>query len=92
MGDPDRIRELMTAAEFAEPEIEAIEFDFGFADADHIWSLVVDVNAVLGPIVNAMPTEEREAIRTAVIDGFAPYRADDGSYSVPAEAQAAAAH
>jgi len=88
MGDPDRVRELVTGAGFDDPEIEAVKFDFRFDDADHIWSTIVDINALLGPIVKAMPPGERAEIRTAVIEGFADFRANDGSYPVPAEAQA----
>ena len=91
MGDPGRVRELVIGAGFADLEIEAVEFEFRFDDADHIWSTIVDINAVLGPIVTAMPPEEREELRATVIEGFVTYRARDGSYPVPAEAQAVVA-
>ena len=46
MGDPGRIRELVTGAGFAEPEIEEIAFAFRYADADDAWS---NDPAVRGP-------------------------------------------
>ena len=37
MGDPVRIRELVTRAGFAEPELEEIAFEFRYADFDDLW-------------------------------------------------------
>lgn len=36
MGDPERIRELVTAAGFAEPELELLEFAFDYSDFDDL--------------------------------------------------------
>jgi SAM-dependent methyltransferase len=88
LGDPHKIQALATEAGFTEVDIEAVPFTFHWPDADAIWGTVVDINARLGPIVKALPAEEAQSIRTAVIDDYSAYRADDGSYAVPAEAQA----
>lgn len=60
-------------------------------DPHRIWSSIVDVNAVLGPIINAMAPVERAGIRNAVVEGFAPFQAGARSYSVPAESLAVVA-
>jgi ubiquinone/menaquinone biosynthesis C-methylase UbiE len=84
MGDPARIRELVTAASFALAAIEPIEFAFRYDDEDDAWNTIIDINGLLSPIISEMGADEREATRQAVIDGFADFRDLDGSYSVPA--------
>jgi SAM-dependent methyltransferase len=83
-GDPGRIRELVTGASFADPEIEAIGFAFEHPDEDDVWKAILDLKGPLATAISSLEVEEREAIRNAVIDGFAPYRSADGSYLVPA--------
>ncbi len=43
MGDPARIRELVTGAGFNEPDLEEVEFDFPYADADDVWDALVSL-------------------------------------------------
>lgn len=84
LGEEGRIRALVTGAGFAPPEIEAVDYDMRFSDDAAVWSLVTEMNARLSPIVKTMEDVEREAMRRAVIDAYAPYRDADGSYRVPA--------
>jgi len=35
-------------------------------------------------VVKALPDDEREATRRAIVENVAPYRQEDGSYSAPA--------
>ena len=41
MGDPDRIRALVTGAGFDEPELEEIEFEFHYAGSQDFWEAIV---------------------------------------------------
>jgi SAM-dependent methyltransferase len=84
MGEPDRIHELVTAGGFADPETDAIAFDFHYSDADDLWGSIVGLNGPLARVINALPAHERDSTRTAVIEDFAPYRNDDDSYTAPA--------
>jgi hypothetical protein len=84
MGEPDRIRDLVTAGGFAKPETDAIPFDFHYSDADDLWDSIVGLNGPLAHVINALPAHERDSTRMAVIEDFAPYRNDDGSYTAPA--------
>jgi SAM-dependent methyltransferase len=84
MGMPGRIRELVTAAGFADPDIEAIEFSFRYADADDLWDALVQLAGPVARAVRALPEEEREATRAAILGNVEPYRNDDGSYTTPA--------
>ena len=37
----------------------------------------------LARVVNALPDDERQATRAAIMESLAPYRNEDGSYSAP---------
>jgi ubiquinone/menaquinone biosynthesis C-methylase UbiE len=83
LGEPGRIRELVTGAGFAEPELEEIAFEWRYADFDELWGAVVRLSP-FGRTFDGLPEEEREATRSAVMHSMAPYRGEDGSYTAPA--------
>ena len=83
MGDADRIRELVTGAGFAEPELEEIAFEFRYADFDDAWDVLVRIAGPLARVINALPDDERQATREAIRENLATYRDDDGSDAVP---------
>src|SRR5919106_5947860 len=41
MGEPGRIRELVTGAGFAEPELEELAFEYRYADFDDLWGALL---------------------------------------------------
>jgi ubiquinone/menaquinone biosynthesis C-methylase UbiE len=84
MGMPERIRELVTGAGFADPEIEEIKFAFRYADDDDVWDALVSLAGPLARLVKELPDDERAATRTAILENLASFKADDGSYTVPA--------
>jgi ubiquinone/menaquinone biosynthesis C-methylase UbiE len=84
MGEPGRIRELVTGAGFGEPELEEIAFEFRYADFDDAWDALVRIAGPLARVINALPDDERQATREAIKENLATYREDDGSYAAPA--------
>jgi ubiquinone/menaquinone biosynthesis C-methylase UbiE len=84
MGDPSRIRGLVTQAGFAEPELEEIELEFRYADFDDLWDTLVRLAGGSARAIKALPDAERQATRTAIEQNVEPYRNQDGSYSAPA--------
>lgn len=86
LGDPERIRDLLGAAGFTDVEVEAVEFVFGYADADDAWDAILDLNGPMAAVIESLSDEERSATRDAVIDAYSPHRQADGSYAVPARA------
>jgi ubiquinone/menaquinone biosynthesis C-methylase UbiE len=84
MGDPGRIRELVTRAGFAEPELEEIAFEFRYAGFDDLWDTLVRIAGPLARIINALPDDERQATRAAIMQNVEPYRGQDDSYTAPA--------
>jgi SAM-dependent methyltransferase len=86
LGDPDRVRELVAAAGFGEPQLEEIPFEFNYADAEDVWDSIVSLAGPLAQVLLELPDDEREASREAILEKLAPFRNDDGSYTVPAAA------
>jgi ubiquinone/menaquinone biosynthesis C-methylase UbiE len=83
LGDPGRIRELVTGAGFGEPELEEITVDFRYADFDDLWDTLLRLTGPLARVLRVLPDDERQATRAAIMDNLSPYRQEDGSYSAP---------
>jgi ubiquinone/menaquinone biosynthesis C-methylase UbiE len=83
LGEADRIREVVTEAGFGEPELEEIAFDFRYADFDDLWDALVRLAGPLARVVNALPDDERQATRAAIMENVAQFRDSTGSYSIP---------
>ena len=90
LGEPGRIRELVTGAGFGEPELEEIAFEFRYPDFEDLWDAILHLSP-LGHVVDELPDEEREATRAAIMRNMASYRGEDGSYAAPAATWAARA-
>jgi ubiquinone/menaquinone biosynthesis C-methylase UbiE len=84
MGDPDRIRELVTGAGFGAPDLEEVAFEFHYPDADDVWDAIIRLAGPLAEAVAALPAEEQEATRAAILENTEQFRNDDGSYREPA--------
>lgn len=84
MGEPERIRELVTGAGFAEPELEEITFEFRYADFDDLWDALISLAGPLARVIEGLSDDEQEATRAAIRQNVEPYRTEDGSYVAPA--------
>jgi SAM-dependent methyltransferase len=84
LGEADRVRELVAGAGFGEPEIEEITFDFRYADSDDLWDALVRLAGPFAEAVLALPEDERQASREAILQNVEPFRNEDGSYTAPA--------
>lgn len=91
LGDAERTRQLLTAAGFVEVDLETVDFEFQYADADDAWNAIVDLNGPMAVVIDSLPADERDLTRQAVLNGYAPHRQRDGSYPVPAQAWCVAA-
>lgn len=84
MGDVARIRELAGGAGFAHVDPREVAFEMRYADFEDYWDALVSLAGPMARAIQALDDEERGATRDAVERGIAPFRAADGSYSVPA--------
>src|SRR6476660_493913 len=81
LGDQGRLRELVTGAGFGDPEPEEIKVEFRYADFDDLWDTLLTFTGPLARALLALPDDERQATRAAIMENLAPYRNEDGSYS-----------
>jgi len=84
MADPERTRDLIAGAGFGEIELEEITFDFTYFDFDELWDVLVRLTGPIARVLKQLPEDELRATREAIEASVAPFRAEDGSYSVPA--------
>jgi SAM-dependent methyltransferase len=84
LGDPDRVRELVTGAGFPDPQLEEIAFEFRYADEEDYWQSVIRLAGPLARVINELEQGERDATRQAVAEQVDGFRQPDGSYVMPA--------
>jgi SAM-dependent methyltransferase len=91
MADPERNRELVMGAGFAEPEIEEVSFRWPFSGRDAYWRYVTETSASSSPILRSLPPEEQAKVREQVHEVARPYRSGEG-YDFPATCLNAVTH
>ncbi len=91
LGDPERVRELLEQAGFAEARVEAIDVEQRHASFDSFWETMLDLSRELHDLVLARPEQEIEQIRASLAARLAPYTAADGALAVPGRSLVATA-
>ena len=82
LGEPDRIRELVSGAGFDDPEIEELTFEWRY-DADELWVTLTKLAGPLAKVINALPEDERAETRAAIDESLEQFR-DGDELTVPA--------
>ena len=83
MANMARIRELVVAAGFAEPEIEEVSFHRRFASQDAYWRFLIETSATTSPVLRALPTGAQDKFRQRVHEVARPFHSGEG-YDFPA--------
>lgn len=83
LGDEAKLRALVESAGFT-PTIEEIRFEFSYIDFDDFWDAIVRLAGPLARAINPLPEAERESLQAELEDTIAPFRQEDGSYTLPA--------
>ena len=78
LGDRARIREVVTAAGFGEPEIEDVDVSWLYADFEEYWRVTTEMGAKLAQALTELDEEERRAVRGAAQQAVEPYRSNGG--------------
>ena len=65
LGDRARLQALLDASRFTSTQIEAVDMEWTFTDADDYWTFLMDLTA-LGPLVASLSDAARADLRTAV--------------------------
>lgn len=82
LADPNRIRDLVTSAGFASPEIERVPAHRRFADQADIWRYLIEMAGAISPILRSLPPDEQAAVRAQLDEATTPFRRN-GGYDLP---------
>jgi SAM-dependent methyltransferase len=84
LGDADRLRALLEQADLVDVEITEIETKQTYDSPARWWNQILEVGGPLVAMLNALPEEDREAIRGAVIAEGEKFVTDGGNAIFPA--------
>jgi SAM-dependent methyltransferase len=76
LGDRARLQALLDASRFTSTQIESVDMEWTFADADDYWTFLVDLTA-LGPLVASLSDAARADLRTAIDERLTRFRRAD---------------
>ncbi len=82
LADPDRVRALVAAAGFAEPQIEEVSTHRTFADFDAYWRYLTDLAGGISPVLRGLSPDDRTEVRERLRVAAAPFASDRG-YDFP---------
>jgi ubiquinone/menaquinone biosynthesis C-methylase UbiE len=82
MASPDRIRELVTGAGFAEPRIEEVEVVWRFEDFEDYWRFVNELAGACALVIEKLDEDEQQPVREAMLKATAPFERD-GQLAMP---------
>jgi ubiquinone/menaquinone biosynthesis C-methylase UbiE len=68
MGDPDRIRSLVTGAGFEEPEIEEVPVHWGYDEVEAYWTRTLELAAPIADAFGGLADADREQVKATVIE------------------------
>jgi SAM-dependent methyltransferase len=66
LGDPNRIRELLTGAGFTGTEIEEVRIEWGYTDPDEHWQKTLALAAPIADAFASLSEQGQDDVRTAV--------------------------
>jgi SAM-dependent methyltransferase len=82
MPDPDRIRELVAGAGFADPEIVEVPVEWRFEDFDRYWRFICELAGALALVIATLGTDQKEEVRETIRAEAEAFRSGKG-YSMP---------
>ncbi len=83
MADPERVRQLVVGAGFAEPEIEEVSFRWRFANQDAYWRFLAEAAGSFSPVLRALSPDAQERVFERVREAAQPFYSGEG-YDFPA--------
>jgi SAM-dependent methyltransferase len=90
LASRERTEALLDGAGFGSVRTEEVPVRFAFRDLADYERWVIDVSGLFGMVVRALPEDEREVLRTRLLEAFVPFSADEG-YEFPGVALCAVA-
>jgi SAM-dependent methyltransferase len=83
LSSPERVRELLDSAGFAEAHIEALDLSRRHRSFAELWDSTLDLSRGFHDAVLARPAAEIAEIEASLAARLAPYTAADGSLDIP---------
>jgi SAM-dependent methyltransferase len=90
LADEARLRGLLEGAGFTVERVEELPVLFTYEDVDRYIAIAVDTGGMFARIWNAASDEDRDAVRSGLVESFGPF-AVDGGFELPGLAVGAAA-
>ncbi len=91
LGDPERVRELLAAAGFAEIDVQALDVVHRHSSFEAFWETTLDISRSFHDVVLAKPESEIVDIRAGVQRRLAAFVQDDGTLAIPGRTLVASA-
>ncbi len=91
LGDPERVRELLQQAGFAEIDVQSLDVEQRHDSFDTFWETTLDVSRAFHDAVLSRPEPEISEIRAGLAARLAPYAAPDGTLAIPGRTLVASA-
>jgi SAM-dependent methyltransferase len=90
LGDPTRLRQLVTDAGLTAPELEEVPFVFRFSGEDDYWNYLTETAGAISMVLSRLDEEDRTEVREQLAARLEPYRTG-GVLELPAVSLVAAA-
>jgi SAM-dependent methyltransferase len=86
MADPEEIRAQLSAAGFADPQIDAVNVEYGFDDFEDYWRFLNELAGGVAMVIEQLSDDERESVRDQLRGWSAGFQSD-GGLAMPGMAQ-----
>jgi len=91
LGDPERVRELLAQAGFAEIDVQAVDIEQRHPSFEVFWETTLDISRGFHDAVLSRPEPEIAEIRAGLASRLAPYTSAEGALAIPARTLVASA-
>jgi len=78
LSDPGRIRELVTRAGFASPEVSEMPLLWRFPRSDVYWWFLTEMAGAISPVLRSLAPEAQAKVRARLEEMAQPFRSGDG--------------
>lgn len=83
LGDVDRVRALVEAADFASPSVEDVALTWRYGSFDEYWATSLDLSSNLKAVLLTLDEQDADRLRKLVEQALAPYTDAGGALAMP---------